>query len=150
MRLLVPPPLQAFLFAVAMALAARAFPGLAVTFPGQVALAVGLAALGLAIDLTAVVAFLRSRTTVNPLRPAKARMLVATGLYRFTRNPMYLGLLLVLSGWAVWLGHGLAAAIVPLFVVAVTELQIKPEEAALEAKFGEPYRAYRRKVRRWI
>ena len=84
------------------------------------------------------------------MQPAKTTSLVAGGVYRFTRNPMYLGLLLVLAGWAVFLSNALAFALLPAFIAYIGRFQIAPEERALAAKFGTEYEAYRTEVRRWL
>lgn len=149
-RLLVPPPVQALCWALAMWAIASTWPAPVIRLPGQAVVALGLAGVGLAIDLASVVRFLRSRTTVNPIRPDKATSLVISGLYRYSRNPMYLGMLLVLSGWAVWLGHVIAFAGPVLFAIVLTRIQILPEETALEARFGQEYLDYKARVRRWI
>lgn len=89
-------------------------------------------------------------TTFDPLDPSKAQNLVTTGVYRITRNPMYVGLTLLLLAWCLYLGDVVAFISIPIFVVAMNELQIKAEEAALLNKFGEQYAQYRMRVRRWI
>lgn len=150
MRPVVPPPLIGAVIAFAMWSVARATPDLDVDLTAWRPIAVAVAAAGLAIDLISVAAFFRRRTTVNPLTPEKTQKLVIDGFYRFSRNPMYLGMLLMLIGWALWLGHAFAFAWPALFVWLINEMQIKPEERALEEKFGEAYIAYKRRVRRWI
>ena len=122
----------------------------AAEFPGRLPLAAALAGTGFLIDFVSIAAFIRARTTVNPLAPEKANALVVSGLYRFSRNPMYLGLLMILLGWAAWLAQPLALAVVAAFAVLIETLQIRPEEKALEEKFGEDFRAYKKRVRRWI
>ena len=107
-------------------------------------------AIGAIILVLAVRAFVRVRTTVNPLSPEEADTLVTNGLYRLSRNPMYLAMACLLVGVAFLIGN-LAAFIGPvLFVCVMTELQIKPEERALHSKFGEAFLAYCRRTRRWI
>lgn len=140
----------ALVCAVAIWQIAARVPGLAFDFPGRVPLAAAIATLGLAIDFLSLLRFLRARTTINPLSPGKASALVAEGLYRYTRNPMYLGLLLVLTAWTLYQGNVLGLAVLPLFVAYLTRFQIVPEERLLAAKFGGSYEAYRRAVRRWI
>ena len=76
--------------------------------------------------------------------------LVKDGVYAYTRNPMYVGLVIVLIGWALWLGSFLSLIIVPLFMYAITKLQIKPEEQVLTELFGIEYIEYMKKVRRWL
>ncbi|MFP5406472.1 MAG: methyltransferase family protein, partial [Gammaproteobacteria bacterium] len=86
----------------------------------------------------------------NPTRPGAASSLVLGGPYRFSRNPMYLGVLLVLVGWAVYLSNVLAFVVLPLFVLYLNRYQIAPEERALSARFGASFDEYRKSVRRWL
>jgi protein-S-isoprenylcysteine O-methyltransferase Ste14 len=108
------------------------------------------AAIGLAIAVDAVRRFRHARTTVNPVDPSKATQLVTDGVFRISRNPMYLGLALLLIGWAIWLRSVSPWVILPLFVFTITRVQIIPEERALEHLFGTEYLAYRRSVGRWL
>jgi protein-S-isoprenylcysteine O-methyltransferase Ste14 len=105
---------------------------------------------GVAIDVAALRRFHQARTTVNPMDPGKATRLVTDGVFRISRNPMYLGLLLLLIGWALWLGSASAWLMPPLFVMVITVVQIIPEEQALGQLFGAQYLAYRGTVARWI
>ena len=150
MRPLIPPPLLALAAGALMWAIARKAGLAAAEFPGRAPFAAGLAGAGLLLDLVSVAAFIRARTTVNPLAPSRTNALVVSGLYRWSRNPMYLGMLLILLGWAAWLAQPLALLPVALFVILIERMQIIPEERALEEKFGEEYRAYKRRVRRWI
>ena len=109
-----------------------------------------LAAIGIAVAASAIRQFGSAETTVNPLKPDEASSLVDTGLFSRTRNPMYLGLSFVLSGWIVWLQSAGAILVLAAFVLFITELQIKPEEAALRKLFGQKYIDYCKRVRRWI
>jgi protein-S-isoprenylcysteine O-methyltransferase Ste14 len=105
---------------------------------------------GLAFDLSGLVVFLRRRTTINPLHPERASVLVTGGVYSITRNPMYVGLCCLLLAWAVYLWSPWALAGPVLFVLWITRWQIVPEERVLERVFGDEYRAYRTRVRRWL
>lgn len=105
---------------------------------------------GLALALAGVLAFRRAGTTANPRQPQLASRLVVEGVYRYSRNPMYMGLALLLCAWAVYWGHVLAWLGVVVFVVCITRYQIRPEEAALLAKFGQPYQDYCAQTRRWL
>lgn len=115
-----------------------------------------LATIDLSMNLSAVVAlaafasFWKARTTINPIKPDRASVLVTHGIYRFTRNPMYLSLLLLLVAYASHLGCWAALAGPMAYVAYVTRFQILPEERVLLAKFGAEYEAYKRRVRRWI
>jgi len=107
-------------------------------------------AVALAIDLWALGLFLRRRTTFHPLRIDGVSALVTEGIYGITRNPMYLGLLLWLTGFALYLGSVTPFVALPLFVWVLTTQQIVHEERVLEDRFGRRYRDYRSRVRRWI
>jgi protein-S-isoprenylcysteine O-methyltransferase Ste14 len=122
----------------------------ALTFPIPSAIAFPVGTIGVLLDATALVHFLQRRTTINPLKPASASTLVTGGIYRFTRNPMYLGLATLLLAWAIYLGSLAALAALPLFILYMNRFQIAPEERALEARFGAEYIAYRARVRRWL
>lgn len=119
-------------------------------WPFGLGAALGLALAGGAIALAGLVEFRRARTTFNPLAPERASALVTTGVYRITRNPMYLGMLLVLLGWAVWLGNAAPFGVLPLSVLLLNQLQIKPEERILRERFGEHYARYAGRVNRWV
>lgn len=146
----IPPPVIDATFALAMWATARLLPGLSADWPGRIALSVALASAGILLALAGVVSFRRHRTTVNPLKPQGASALVSTGVYAFTRNPMYLGMLVVLVAWGLYLSNLAAAVLVPLFVPCLNRLQILPEERVLRAKFGAAFDAYAARVRRWI
>ncbi len=150
LELKVPPPVVALLLAIAMWLATSASGALAFALPARLEIALAVAALGGAISAAGVVSFRRARTTVNPTRPDTASSLVTTGIYRLTRNPMYLGLFLVLAGWAIHLSNAVAFAGPLLFVLYMDRFQIAPEERALAARFGAAFEDYRRRTRRWI
>ena len=146
----IPPPIVAVLFVVAMGACARWLPVVDVSFPGQ-DLATGLVVgAGLGVIAFAIAQFARARTTIDPLHPAAASALVGGGVFRVTRNPMYLGLALVLAGLALRLGDGGSALLVAGFVAYITRFQIAPEERALRARFGAEFDAYAQRVRRWI
>ena len=122
----------------------------ALTFPIPSAFALAVALVGVSLDGIALLHFLRSRTTINPLKPDSVSALVTGGVYRLTRNPMYLGLATLLLAWAIYLGNLAALAGLPLFILYMNRFQIAPEERALEARFGPEYRLYRARVRRWL
>jgi putative hydrolase of HD superfamily len=118
--------------------------------PPRLAAPVGIAALvlGLLVGLAAVRSLRQAKTTIQPWEPTT--FLVTTGPYRFSRNPIYLGYTLLYLGAAVWLGSGWSLGFLPFVLLAVQRLVIRREEAYLERRQGEPYRAYRAKVRRWL
>ena len=150
----IPPPLIDLGVGVLMWLLARGMPA-AQLWPVQAwsaatALGMSIAFGGGLIALAGARQFQRARTTVNPLAPQKASALVTGGVYRFTRNPMYLGMLLVLTGWGVYLGNAAAWLGLPLFVALLNALQIRAEERILRQRFGADYDRYAAQVRRWV
>ena len=150
LELRIPPPVVMLLTGILMRLASSVMPALAFPIPARVALAVALAVAGFVVASVAFFSFRRVRTTVDPRKPDEATNLVAAGLYKVTRNPMYLGLLLILTGWAIFLANAVAFVFLPVFVLYLNRFQIEPEERALALKFGAQYAAYRAKVRRWL
>lgn len=146
----IPPPLVALALAAGMWGVAQVAPPLGLELAIRVPIAVAIALAGLAFDFSGLLAFLRQKTTVNPLKPERATSLVTGGVYRFTRNPMYVGMLLLLLAWGVYLDC-LPAFIGPvLFVLYMNRFQIGPEERVLREKFGAPFEAYMGEVRRWL
>ena len=116
----------------------------------RVGAALTLVAVGFVVSTAGVVSFRRARTTINPTKPMTTSALVSGGIYGITRNPMYLGLLLALLGWAAFLANPLALLLVPAFMLYINRFQIKPEERTLLALFGGEYGAYQERVRRWL
>lgn len=149
-ELKIPPAAQFLIVMAGMWLAAKYVPALSVDIPGRKVFVALLFCLGGIVAVPAIAAFRAAGTTVDPRDPGKATRLVVRGVYRHSRNPMYLGLLCLLGAWGFYLGNLLAFAGLPLFVVAMNRLQIRPEEAAMRAQFGDEYRLYSEKVRRWI
>jgi len=152
LELKVPPPVVALATVAAMWGLAQLFPPLALPRPMRfgVAAAAAVALAGVLTSGWGIAVFRRARTTVNPHTPGKATSLVSAGPYRFTRNPMYLGLLLVLAAWTVFLASVPAAAGPVAFVLYMNRFQIAPEERVLQGLFGDEYLAYKARVRRWL
>lgn len=146
----IPPPAVAAVAAVVMWGIARLAPQVSIPPGIRLVGAVVLLVIGLAVGIAGVLSFRRARTTLDPLQPGKASALVSSGIYRFTRNPMYLGLLLVLVAWAVFQFSAWALLGVAGFVLYVGRFQITPEERALAGLFGGEYASYARRVRRWL
>ncbi|MBC7367478.1 MAG: isoprenylcysteine carboxylmethyltransferase family protein [Undibacterium sp.] len=145
------PPLVVLVFVAAlMWFGSRATPTADSQVPARDAIALGLAAVGVGVAVAGVVSFRIAKTTVNPLKPAAASALVKSGIYQLTRNPMYLGALIVLIGWAVFLENALGFVFVPSFVLDVNRFQIGPKERALTSLFPSEFSAYCANVRRWL
>jgi len=150
LELKIPPLALVIVTAGLMALAAWGLTTLTYPLPGRAFIAGGLTAVGAVVCILGVASFRRAKTTVNPMTPDAASSLVVVGVYRCTRNPMSLGFLLMLCGLACFLSNAVAAALLPVFILYMTRFQIRPEERALEARFGADYVAYKGRVRRWI
>jgi protein-S-isoprenylcysteine O-methyltransferase Ste14 len=146
----IPPIVVVFVAATSMWVSTVAFPMLGFGFPANRLIAALVMGLGVTVTVLGAVSFRRASTTLNPMKPESASALVVSDIYTLTRNPMYLGFLLMLVGWAIFLANILSFVFLPLFVFYMTRFQITPEERALEALFGEQFRAYKNKVRRWI
>ncbi len=150
LELKIPPPLVALVIVGAMWGMSSFGPVMPLAEGLRIALMLLLASAGLAFMMSAVISFRRSQTTVNPMKPEEASALVMSGVFALTRNPMYLGLLLLLLVWATYLWAPWAFLGPVLFFVYITRFQIIPEEKALSALFGVAYGDYCAKVRRWL
>lgn len=146
----VPPPVLLVLLGVIAAGTAALLPGIALPLPGRMLMAGTCVLGGIALNVLPKLTFASAGTTINPLAPQRATQLVTTGLHRYTRNPMYLGHALLLSGWIVSLQQDAALVLVGAYVLAITRLQVLPEERALAAQFGPAYAAYCRVTPRWL
>lgn len=150
LQLKIPPPVYAIGIGVIMWLFNRYFPvaNIIETPWNRVGIAIIIAAVSL--DLWSLFLFLKKHTTPNPMKPENTTGIVTGGLYQYTRNPMYLGLLIILFGFAMWLGSLTPFLMLPVFYYVITEMQIKPEERMLEKNFGNEYLNYKNSVRRWL
>ena len=150
LELKVPPPIVALVLALLMWLTPAVAGLMQIPYPGRVLSALVLVCIGQSIAIAGIVAFRRAKTTVNPVKASMASSLVIQGVYRYTRNPMYVGLLLTLLAWAVFLANPFAVLWLVVFVLYITRFQIIPEERALASLFGAEYAAYKARVRRWV
>lgn len=146
----IPPPLVALILAVLMWLAARWLPATPLISGVTYAIAAVFLIAGIFFSASGVTSFRRAKTTLNPVKIEEASSLVTSGIYGITRNPMYVGVTLVLCAWAFFLGCLWTLIGPAVFVAYTTRFQIAPEEHMLAVKFGETYRSYCRRVRRWL
>ena len=146
----IPPPLWMILTGVIMWLVARSPWGFSTEIPYTSEFGTAIGLLGAVVIVLGIAQFAKLQTTVNPLDLSKSTKLATQGIYRFTRNPMYLGLALILLGWGLRLGSPTNVLCVAAFVVVMNQWQIKPEEAALRSLFGDAYAEYCHRVRRWL
>lgn len=150
LELKVPPLALVLVLAGAMWFAAKELPSLEFSLPWRDGLSVTVSGGGILVILAGLYEFQKAKTTFNPMTPDAASSVVTSGIYRVSRNPMYLGFLLVLIGWAIFLSHVLPFLFLPVFVAYMNRFQISPEERALSAKFGEGYDRYKQAARRWL
>jgi len=150
LELRIPPPIVGLIVAAAMWVIASRPPIWPPSTSVRLSAGVILLVIGLAIALSAVVSFRRAQTTVNPLKPETSTSLVSTGIFARTRNPMYLGMLMGLLAWAVYLASALALLGPVAFALYITRFQIIPEERAMQALFGSAFSRYSQTVRRWL
>ena len=150
LELKIPPPVVFLFVAGLLWLASTIFLWASFVLPAKNVTAIAIASVAGVIAVSSIVTFLRAGTTVHPHAPEKTSKLVTTGVNAFSRNPMYLSLLLVLIAWAVYLANIASLLLTPLFTAYLTRFQIKPEERALGSLFGSEYDEYCKRVRRWV
>ena len=144
----IPPPLVTLIFALAIYFSSRYF--IVIEIPMRDILSSIFIILGIFVTFSSARIFKKKETTVNPMKPDQATTLVTDGMFKITRNPMYLGMLLLLFGLSVFKGLIVGFIFLPLFVLYITIFQIIPEEEAMLNLFGEDYKSYSNKVRRWF
>lgn len=150
LELKVPPVALVVVVAAGMWALSRITLDLYFSIPGVTLFSAGIAVVGISIAVLGVLEFKVAGTTVDPRVPHQSANLVVRGVYRYSRNPMYLGLLLVLCGWGVFLGNAASLLFIPAFILYMNRFQIVPEERFMSDKFGESYDSYRAEVRRWL
>jgi protein-S-isoprenylcysteine O-methyltransferase Ste14 len=150
LELKIQPLALVLLAALFMWLGAAFVPQITFYFPYQRIAASAFIIAGVIVSTLGIVEFRRAETTVNPTKPESSSSLVTSGIYTRTRNPMYLGFLLILAGWGFWLGNLLASVVVQGFILYMKRFQIEPEERVLAGIFGEHFKLYCSQVRRWI
>ena len=146
----IPPPVIAALVGGAMWGISLSLPLLEIPDLVRRATALILALAGIGLSVTGVISFNHAKTTVNPMKPESTSALVCSGIYSVTRNPMYLGGLIILIAWALFLSSAWALLGPLAFVLYINRFQIAPEEQVLSDKFGAEYLAYQARVRRWL
>ncbi len=146
----VPPLAFGLLIAALMWLVTWAIPTFGFTIPARIPFSVIVIVAGVIMSGLGVVSFRRAKTTVNPMKPESSSSLVVSGIYRWSRNPMYLGFLLGLLGWAIFLSNVLAFLFLPVFILYMNRFQIEPEEKTLAVLFGKQFATYKSRVRQWL
>ncbi|MER3376720.1 MAG: isoprenylcysteine carboxylmethyltransferase family protein [Allomuricauda sp.] len=150
MKFWMPPVFVMIIFGGLMYALAKFLPVGDFDFFGRRELAYFLFGLGFLVILVSLIQFGRQHTTTDPLRLEKANSLVTNGIYKYSRNPMYLGMLLFLLAFGLMLGNAFNTLLAAGFVYWMNHFQIKPEEEVLLEKFGQEYSVYCKLTRRWF
>ena len=144
----IPPTILTLLFLIFNYI--LSFNSLKIDIPNRYFFTTLLLILGFYIIIRSSRLFAQAKTSIDPLRPFKSTSLITNDIYRYSRNPMYFGYLLIILSSSVYLGNVMSIIIIPLFIFTINFLQIIPEEEALKDLFGPTYDEYLSKVRRWI
>jgi len=144
------PVFQVAIAILSMRLISVLTPDYALLFKYRRAVAIVFVMVGLFVGVSGIVSFKRAQTTVNPSKPTTSSALVTSGIFQYSRNPMYVGLVCLLLAWAAWQANLYTLLVIPLFMAYMTRFQIKAEERALTQLFGDTYITYMQQVRRWL
>ncbi len=145
-----PPVIVIIIFTILMGLVSLITPNISIPGWLNAVITISIVLMGLFFLGAGVISFKQAQTTVDPTQPDKASTLVTSSIYKITRNPMYVGFLLVLVGWGIFLSNLFSLALLIAFVLYMNRFQIGPEERALEAIFGNDFVTYKKQVRRWL
>jgi protein-S-isoprenylcysteine O-methyltransferase Ste14 len=146
----IPPPIVVIFVGALMWLTARFTTHWLTPASWRIVPAAGLFIVALAIGASGFMAFRRAKTTIDPVNLQAASVLVTGGIFRFSRNPMYVGFVGLLTAWAIYLAAPWTLSGVAAFVLFIRRFQIVPEERVITEKFGATYVDYQRRVRRWL
>jgi protein-S-isoprenylcysteine O-methyltransferase Ste14 len=146
----IPPPLVAMIIAAGMWRLSILTPVILLTSTIKITLIIVFIGLGIFFALSGAISFRFAKTTVNPLKPETASTLVTSGIYQFTRNPMYVGFVAFLLAWASYLGSAWGITLIVLYIAYIQRFQIMPEERALTILFKSEFTDYTKKVRAWL
>lgn len=150
MELKIPPLAQVLVIGIGMLIISILLPSFGVLSPAARLVGLILIVVGVILAFAGVMEFRRLKTTVDPRYPNNSERLVCAGIYKLSRNPMYLGMFIILLGWSIYLANLLSFVLLPVFVFYMNHFQIRPEERVLSEKFGTEFDLYCNEVRRWI
>ncbi len=150
MDLKVIPVVQVLIAVILMLIISKLLPSLTLSLPAHTIIALLGLFIAITVGIAAVISFNKHKTTVNPTKPETSSTIVSSGIYSFSRNPMYLAMLIALVSLAYYLQHLASLPIILIFIGYMTRFQIIPEEKMLTKLFGQQYIDYQVKVRRWF
>ena len=144
----IPPPLVVLILVISTFFSSKTID--LIQIPFQTLISIFIFSIGILILINPVLKFKKSKTTINPIKFKKVNKLVTSGIYKYSRNPMYLGLLMIVISSSIFYLN-IYSILTPLFFYLwINRFQIKREEVFLTEKFGEDYLSYKKKTRRWI
>lgn len=147
----IPPPVVGLLFALIIwAISTATAPVSIFNQQQQLVVALILLVAGFSFAISGGISFRIAKTTVNPLKPETASSLVTSGVFKYSRNPMYVGMALILLAWSIYLAVPFGLLAVIAFIAYIQRFQIVPEERAMLKLFGAEFEAYQSTVRRWL
>lgn len=149
-ELLIPPPIIAFMVMIIQYVAYKFLPVCSFYWAGSKIISITLILIGFSIATAGIITFKKNATTSNPKQPELSSKIISSGIYKISRNPMYFGIFIGLLGVGLYLENGISILSALLFLIYITQFQIKPEEKILSHKFGEKYHKYVKATRRWI
>lgn len=150
LELLIPPPIVAVIIMIIQYGTYKLFPTCSFYWTGNRLVCTVLIIIGLSLGMVGIITFKKHFTTTNPSKPELSSLIGSSGIYKISRNPMYLGILFGLLGIGFYFENIISILASLLFLIYITQFQIKPEERILEKKFSENYQKYKHSTRRWI
>ena len=144
----IPPPLIVLVLIVSIYFSSKKID--LINIPLQLEISIFILSAGILIFLNPVLQFIKSKTTVNPIQFEEVNKLVTSGIFKYSRNPMYLGMLMIVLSTSIFYLNVYSILTPLLFILWINKFQIKREEEFLIEKFGDEYLSYKKKTRRWI
>ena len=144
----IPPPIVTLVFGLCIYLSKSFFPEFSFSILSSLSIISFI--VGISVLVTAIISFKNHETTINPISIEKASSLVVNGIFKYSRNPMYLGMSLVLLGLTFKFNVIGGLLFTGIFMLFITVFQIKPEEVAMEKLFDQEWKDYTKNVRRWL
>ena len=144
----IPPPLIVLVLIVSIYFSSKKID--LINIPLQMEISIFILSAGILIFVNPVLQFIKSKTTVNPIQFEEVNKLVTSGIFKYSRNPMYLGMLMIVLSTSIFYLNIYSILTPLLFILWINKFQIKREEEFLIEKFGDEYLSYKKKTRRWI
>ena len=147
-KLKIPPPILVIILITSIYFSSDKLDSISI--PYRTLFSIVILSIGILVIINPVVKFIKSKTTVNPVEFKNVEKLVTSGIYKYSRNPMYLGMIMIIISTAVYYLNFFSLLTPFIFYFWINRFQIKREEVFLEEKFGQEYLSYKTKTRRWI